>query len=57
MLRPHLTSLEQPCRDIGVAATTALLDLIGGIPPEPDIVLPHRLVVRDSTGPAPTDRP
>jgi DNA-binding LacI/PurR family transcriptional regulator len=57
MLRPHLTSLEQPCRDIGVAATTALLGLIGGTAPEPEIVLPHRLVVRASTGPALTDRP
>ncbi|MDR1852751.1 MAG: LacI family transcriptional regulator [Propionibacteriaceae bacterium] len=51
MLHPYLTSLSQPCHKLGSTSMEVLLELIGGEHPEKEIVLSHRLVVRESTAP------
>ena len=52
---PPLTTVRQPLEDIGTRAVAELVSLIGGAPGGPSrIELPTRLVVRDSTGPAPS---
>jgi DNA-binding LacI/PurR family transcriptional regulator len=50
-IHPPLTTINQPCVDIGVRAAQLLIDRIEGKdgPPE-SIVLPTHLVVRDSCG-------
>jgi LacI family transcriptional regulator len=47
--RPALTTVRQPCREMGEAAATMLLDNLGGtaLPAAPR-VLPTTLVVRES---------
>jgi DNA-binding LacI/PurR family transcriptional regulator len=41
--------------DIGATALRMLVELLAGSEPTPEhVCLPTRLVVRDSTGPAPT---
>ena len=49
LVRPTLTSMEQPIQHMGKMTMDVLLKQIAGddIPAE-DIVLEHRLVVRDS---------
>jgi LacI family transcriptional regulator len=53
---PALTSIGQPVRELGVLATTCLLERIHGGQQGPGrrIVLPPKLIVRDSTGQAPS---
>ena len=56
---PQLTTVAQAKAEMGRLAVEHLiarLDLAGGIPPE-TIRLPMTLRVRESTGPAPSDRP
>ena len=49
---PSLTTIAQPTEDIGKACASLLLDLIEGDSPAPARhILPHKLVVRDSTRP------
>lgn len=49
-LAPSLTTVAQPQDEIGAACATILLDLIDGRKPEKlHNILPHELVVRDST--------
>jgi LacI family repressor for deo operon, udp, cdd, tsx, nupC, and nupG len=49
---PPLTTVAQPTAEIGAACATLLLDQIEGkLPAKQRNILPHRLVVRDSTGP------
>ncbi|MBV9998078.1 MAG: LacI family DNA-binding transcriptional regulator [Verrucomicrobia bacterium] len=52
---PALTSIAQPIRELGASAATYLLERIRGsrVGPGCRIVLPAKLIVRDSTGPAP----
>jgi DNA-binding LacI/PurR family transcriptional regulator len=53
-LRPALTSLRQPIAEIGERVVTMLIDLVRGETPSPSqVLLKPRLIVRDSTGPAP----
>jgi DNA-binding LacI/PurR family transcriptional regulator len=53
-LRPSLTSLRQPIAEIGERVVTMLIDLVRGETPSPaQVLLKPRLIVRDSTGPAP----
>ncbi len=54
-MTPTLTTLHVPLHDMGVAAATRILALLGGedAAPEPAI-LPVELVQRESTGPVPT---
>ena len=50
-LRPQLTTVRQPIRDIGATAFDVLHAMIGhAVPAERDIALPTRLVVRESCG-------
>ena len=50
-LHPPLTTVRQPIREKGSAATALLLDAIEGKSPEPrHVVLPTTLIVRASTG-------
>lgn len=50
--RPRLTTVNQPARDIGRTAGTLLLDtLASGKKPMRETILPHRLVIRQSTAP------
>lgn len=52
---PALTTVHQNFDEVGRKATTQLLALIDGEPVERQkILIPTRLVVRDSTGPAPS---
>jgi LacI family repressor for deo operon, udp, cdd, tsx, nupC, and nupG len=55
--RPALTTVMQPAQEIGIRSVRSIVQLIENPPgkdanPIPDIV-PHRLIVRQSTGPAP----
>jgi DNA-binding LacI/PurR family transcriptional regulator len=53
-LRPALTSLRQPIAEIGERVVTMLIDLVRGETPSPaQVLLKPRLIVRNSTGPAP----
>lgn len=58
LLPVPLTTLRQPCRDIGVAAMAAMLDRITrpGLPPR-DIFLHTPLIVRKSCGASRTQAP
>ncbi len=50
LVRPTLTSMEQPIHQMGKVTMDVLLKLIAGdTPPEGDVVLEHRLVVRESS--------
>lgn len=49
-LRPALTSLAQPIREIGQHTVRMLIQLIGGVMPEPrQVLLPPELIVRESS--------
>ncbi len=49
---PPLTTIRQPCVDIGQTAMTMLLDILSGRRTEPEIkLIPTELIVRGSTGP------
>lgn len=54
---PPLTTIAQPMRQIGEGVVRLLLDILSGkgdaLTPQ-SVTLPHELVVRASTGPAPT---
>jgi DNA-binding LacI/PurR family transcriptional regulator len=51
---PPLTTVHQPMGEVGEYAASILLDRIAGLPRPPDRhLLPARLVVRQSTAPAP----
>ena len=51
---PPLTTVRQPMADIGRHLMHMILTLLeGGSLSEPRVVLPHQLIVRDSTGRAP----
>jgi LacI family transcriptional regulator len=57
-LRPQLTTVRQPIQDIGATAFDALHSMISnGVPAERDIVLPTRLIVRESCGCPPAAGP
>lgn len=50
LVRPTLTSMEQPIQEMGkVTVKTLLKQIQSGESPEQDIVLQHRLVVRESS--------
>lgn len=54
IMNPSLTTIAQPMREIGVGTVRLLLDILDGAVVEAvSVTLPHRLVVRDSTAPAP----
>lgn len=54
---PSLTTIAQPEADIGRLCVEAFLDVVNQRPvEEKSIVLPHQLIVRNSTGPAPERR-
>jgi DNA-binding LacI/PurR family transcriptional regulator len=56
LLPVPLTTVHQPCREIGVAAVAAMLERIGSPEmPRRDILLDCRLVVRESCGENPAD--
>lgn len=50
MLYPPLTTIRQPIREMGQAATSQLLALVEGIEPPRCIRMPYRLVERQSAG-------
>lgn len=50
MLYPPLTTIRQPIREMGHAATGQLLALIEGLAPPPTLRFAHRLVERQSAG-------
>jgi LacI family transcriptional regulator len=58
-LRPQLTTVRQPIQEIGATAFDVLHAMINhGAPPERDVVLPTRLIVRASCGcPSPSNTP
>jgi LacI family repressor for deo operon, udp, cdd, tsx, nupC, and nupG len=52
---PPLTTVSQPRAEIGSEAMSLLLDIIGmGRRPEQPVVMPTRLKIRGTTGPAPS---
>lgn len=56
-LRPQLTTVRQPIQEIGATAFDVLHSMIGnGVPAVRDVVLPTRLILRESCGcpPEPT---
>jgi LacI family transcriptional regulator len=53
---PALTTVRMPCAEAGTAGTRLLLQRIDGDAPASTVVLPTELIVRASTGPAPTRR-
>jgi LacI family transcriptional regulator, repressor for deo operon, udp, cdd, tsx, nupC, and nupG len=51
---PPLTTIAQPMREIGEGTVRLLLDILSGKTVVPtSVTLPHKLIVRESTGPAP----
>ena len=49
MFHPHLTTVAQPCYEMGQVSLKILLGMLGGEPaPQIHTFLPHRLVVRES---------
>ena len=50
-VRPALTTVHHPLRELGQRAVKLLLDLLSGAAQRRQIELPSLLVVRDSTGP------
>jgi LacI family transcriptional regulator len=51
MIFPELTTIWQPCVEIGVSAATMLIELLENGPKEPThIILPTTLVIRESCG-------
>ncbi|WP_169514073.1 LacI family DNA-binding transcriptional regulator [Jonesia quinghaiensis] len=50
LLRPQLTSIDQPRHEMGQRALHMLVDMLGGQPPRRDVVEP-RLIARGSTIP------
>lgn len=51
---PSLTTMAQPMTEIGIACMELLLPQLNGEPMTPiKRILPHQLIVRESTGPAP----
>ena len=54
LIRPPLTVVAQPVRDLGATATQRLLGRIAGnVGPPETLILPTSFVVRGSTGPVP----
>lgn len=56
-LKPTLTTVAQPTREIGREAVAILLRIIDGEEIRSTVTLPHRLIERQSTAPAPHDAP
>ncbi len=58
-LRPQLTTVRQPIQEIGATAFDVLHSMISdGAPAERDVVLPTRLILRESCGcPSPSTSP
>jgi len=54
LIVPGLTSLAQDCAGIAACAVAHLASRLDGNPAPPAQILPMRLVVRESTGPAPS---
>ena len=51
MFHPYLTTVAQPCYDIGHTAMRLLVMLMRGQKPPVETILPHRLALRESTAP------
>ena len=52
---PPLTTIAQPAEEFGQSAVSLLIDLLEGkITKAPKVIMPFELVVRASTGPAPS---
>lgn len=56
MFRPQLTTVGQPCYQLGQAAGELLFEQLGGAEGGRADVLSHKLVLRDSSAPAPLSR-
>ena len=56
MFQPHLTTIRQPCYELGLAAGETLLKQLRGGPGGQVHYLPHQLIERDSTANAPLNR-
>ena len=58
MFHPHLTTVAQPCNEMGQRSLELLLRVLAdpGRPPE-QIFVPHTLKVRESTGKCPEQVP
>ena len=56
MIRPHLTTLAQPCYELGCTAMNILDDLIDRRPTKLERILAHSLVIRESSAKAPQER-
>jgi LacI family repressor for deo operon, udp, cdd, tsx, nupC, and nupG len=55
IMNPSLTTIAQPMREIGEGTVRLLLDILNGNTVQAvSVTLPHMLVVRESTGPAPS---
>jgi len=57
MFHPHVTTVAQPCGEIGEKAMEMLECAITGAPFEREALLPHRLIVRESSAPPPGKAP
>ncbi len=51
MFHPHVTTVAQPCLTIGEKAMELLESAIGRAPSSREELLPHRLIVRESSAP------
>ncbi len=51
MFHPYVTTVVQPCFDIGHTALEMVCKLIRHKPVPTEVVLPHRLMIRESSGP------
>ena len=54
MMHPYISTVSQPCYQLGRKATEMLYGLIAQPDSSPrELVLPHQLMVRETTAPAP----
>ncbi len=51
MFHPHVTTVAQPCAEIGEKAMQMLEAAISRAPLDREVLLPHRLIVRESSAP------
>ena len=52
MFHPYVTTVVQPCYQIGYTAVDLLLRLIQRQQVPAEVILPHKLMVRESSAPA-----
>jgi DNA-binding LacI/PurR family transcriptional regulator len=51
MFHPHVTTMAQPCFELGEKALELLINQLNHAPFPKEVTLPHKLMVRESLSP------